>query len=244
LVLAELLRRAHIDSSEINESLANPLHADRVVACQGVLCSLARLLVTLSTEADLMKKSLATTFFMLGSILLMVLVYARGTDAQGSSESSQIQIGMDIAPVRLDLKGKNRSLVGLGSYIVNAQGGCNDCHTNPSYAPGHDPFMGEPEQVNAAHYLAGGQTFGPFTSRNLTPEPETDNLPAGLTREQFRLVLRTGVDLDHAHPQFGPLLQVMPWPTYSHMTNRDIDAIYEYLRSIPHAEPGTVAAGS
>ena len=84
-VLPELLRRAHIDSSEINESLGNPLHADQVVACQGALCSLARLLVALSTEADLMKKSLATTFLTLGSILLIVLVYARATDAQGSS---------------------------------------------------------------------------------------------------------------------------------------------------------------
>ena len=76
-----------------------------------------------------MKKSLATTSLLAGLILLIFLVYARTTDAQGSSESSQIQIGMDIAPVHLDLKGKNRSLVGLGSYIVNAQGGCNDCHT-------------------------------------------------------------------------------------------------------------------
>ena len=76
-----------------------------------------------------MKKSLATTSLLAGFILLIFLVYARTTDAQGSSENSQIQIGMDIAPVHLDLTGKNRSLVGLGSYIVNAQGGCNDCHT-------------------------------------------------------------------------------------------------------------------
>ena len=41
-----------------------------------------------------------------------------------------------IAPVKLNLKDKDPELVGLGSYIVNAQGGCNDCHTCPSYAPG------------------------------------------------------------------------------------------------------------
>jgi len=29
------------------------------------------------------------------------------------------------------------------------------------------------------------------------------------------------------------LLQVMPWPTFSHMSDRDIDAIYEYLSAIP-----------
>jgi hypothetical protein len=31
----------------------------------------------------------------------------------------------------------------------------------------------------------------------------------------------------------------MPWPVYRHMTDRDLRAIYEYLASIPHAEPGT-----
>jgi hypothetical protein len=36
-----------------------------------------------------------------------------------------------------------------GSYIVNAQGGCNDCHTVPSYAAGGNPFLGEPEVISA-----------------------------------------------------------------------------------------------
>jgi hypothetical protein len=29
----------------------------------------------------------------------------------------------------------------------------------------------------------------------------------------------------------------MPWTVYQSMTDRDIQAIYEYLSSIPHAEP-------
>jgi hypothetical protein len=31
----------------------------------------------------------------------------------------------------------------------------------------------------------------------------------------------------------GDLLQIMPWPTFSHMSDRDITAIYEYLSAIP-----------
>jgi hypothetical protein len=31
----------------------------------------------------------------------------------------------------------------------------------------------------------------------------------------------------------GSLLQIMPWPTFSHMTDNDIAAIYEYLSAIP-----------
>jgi len=57
----------------------------------------------------------------------------------------QVKTGYKINPVPLDTAGKNVILLGLGSYIVNAQSGCNDCHTSPSYAPGGDPAMGQPE---------------------------------------------------------------------------------------------------
>lgn len=152
-------------------------------------------------------------------------------------EKSRIEQGFKIAPVPLDLHNKNRDLVGLGSYFVNAVGGCNDCHTQPSYLPGGDPFMGQPKMVNAKNYLAGGQQFGPFTSRNITPA--SNGRPAGHTFAAFKRMLRTGFDVDHEHPQFGPLLQVMPWPTFQSMTDHELRAIYEYLRAIPHAEPGT-----
>ena len=128
--------------------------------------------------------------------------------------------------------------MGLGSYIVNAQAACVDCHSCPTYAPGHNPYFGQQKKFNGDNYLAGGVPFGPFTSRNITPDADT-GLPAELTFDQFRLVIRTGVDLEHEHPQFGPLLQVMPWPIYQSMTDRDLRAIYEYLGSIPHAEPGS-----
>ncbi len=50
--------------------------------------------------------------------------------------------------------------------------------------------------------------------------------------------MRTGIDLEQGHPQISPLLQVMPWPVYQSLTDRDLRAIYECLSSIPHAEPG------
>lgn len=153
----------------------------------------------------------------------------------GKLERQRIKQGFKIAPVLLNLKNKNTDLVGYGSYLVNAIGGCNDCHTNPSYLPGGDPFLGQAKKVNAEHYLGGGQHFGPFISRNLTPE---NGLPAGHTLDEFKQIMRTGVDFDHLHPQFGPLLQVMPWPTYQSMTDHELWAIYEYLRAVPPATPG------
>ncbi|RJS23018.1 cytochrome C [Corallococcus sp. H22C18031201] len=147
------------------------------------------------------------------------------------AERERIEKGLTVSPVAINLTGLDRDLVGLGSYIVNAQGGCNDCHTNPPYTTGGDPFKGQPTQINTASYLAGGMVFpGGVTSTNITPD--TMGMPAGLTVDEFLGVLRTG-------KADGNLLQVMPWPIYSNMSERDMRAIYEYLRSIPHAEPGS-----
>jgi hypothetical protein len=168
---------------------------------------------------------------------LALSAYHDDDDRGDGIDRSRVEQGFAIAPVPLDLHGKNRNLVGYGSYLVNAVAGCSDCHTNPTYLPGGNPFLGQPKQVNAAHYLAGGQQFGPFVSRNLTPE--ANGLPEGHTYDEFVQIMRTGIDFDHAHPQFGPLLQVMPWPTFQNMTDRDLRAIYEYLRSIPPATPGS-----
>ena len=69
---------------------------------------------------------------------------------------------------------------------------------------------GEPEQVNAAGYLAGGTAFEPFLSRNLTPCQ--DGKPAGLSLAEFLEVMHTGVDLKDTllPPGKTLVLQVLP----------------------------------
>lgn len=151
-----------------------------------------------------------------------------------SDDESKVKTGLAIAPVPLDLRGKNRDLAGLGSYIVNAQGGCNDCHTAPSYKVGGDPYLGQKKAVNVECYLAGGRQFGPFTSANLTPD--SSGRPAGLSLSEFLKLIQTGVDPD-PEPWHPPLLQVMPWTVYQDMTDRDLRAIYEYLAAIPSIQP-------
>ena len=111
----------------------------------------------------------------------------------------------------LNLSGKDPALVGLGSYLVNAVGDCNGCHSagpETEYAGAHNPyFKGKPpETVNPATYLGGGRDFGPLVpgltpnivSRNLTPD-RTAGRPAGFVAE-FVYEVRTGTDLDHLHP--------------------------------------------
>jgi hypothetical protein len=59
----------------------------------------------------------------------------------------------------------------IACSIVNAQGGCNQCHTFPPYAPGGNLFLGGPERINSARYLARGIPFGPdIVSPNITPD--------------------------------------------------------------------------
>jgi hypothetical protein len=153
-------------------------------------------------------------------------------------EQSNIQQGFAIAPVPLDLKGKNRSLVGLGSYIVNGAGDCNGCHSVnfEPYLAGGNPFNGEPERIDPNKYLVGGSEFGPFVSRNLRPR-RSSGLPAGLTFDQFVEVIRKGTDFKNRPetPFPSPLLQVMPWPSFSKLSDRDVRAIYEYLSALPPA---------
>jgi len=153
-------------------------------------------------------------------------------DQDPAGNSARVRVGLLISPVKLDLHGKNHAMVGLGSYLVNAVGSCSDCHTCPNFEAGHDPYRGQPAKVNATNYLAGGRAFGPFVSRNITPD--ANGLPAGVTLEGFIQAIRTGHDSEAPHD----LLQVMPWPVISNMTDRDLTAIYTFLTAIPHAEPG------
>ena len=206
-------------------------------------------------------------FASLGSVAasaVMVAMFAaskplKATD-DGSGDDNQIRIGFEIAPVPLNLEGRDRRAVGLGSYLVNAGGGCNDCHSagpQTQFVPGHNPYFGQPATVNPATYLGGGNNFGvlagpnspAISSRNLTPD-KTGRPAGGRTFEEFYTILKTGKDYDHLHPTCsetvttnclpppfdGALLQIMPWPAYTHLTDREVGAIYEYLSAIPCVE--------
>ncbi len=215
------------------------------------------------------------TIAALAAVVLVGATLFRSASVQAAvedSEASKIQQGFAIAPVPLNLAGKNRALVGLGSYIVNAHADCNGCHSaGPAteYSLGGNPYLRFPafftgkKEVNPATYLAGGRDFGPIGSvphlysRNLTPD-KTGLPEGGHTFAEFVEIMRNGADLDHVHPNCtapftpancfeppfnGDLLQVMPWPVHQDMTDRDLRAIYEYLSAIP-CNPGPVIAGA
>jgi hypothetical protein len=208
-------------------------------------------------------KALCVTVACAGVAMAGILLSSpRGkAEDRGEESDSRIEKGFEIAPVHLNLEGKNRALVGLGSYIVNGAGDCNACHSaGPAteFVRGGNPFFGQPKKINPATYLGGGRDFGELVpppgigsahiiSRNLTPTPKT-GLPEGdHTFEEFLTIMRTGKDFDHLHPTCtgapnsgcvpkpfdGDLLQIMRWPNFQEMTDHDIRAIYEYLKAVP-----------
>ncbi|MBV8900000.1 MAG: cytochrome C [Verrucomicrobia bacterium] len=190
-----------------------------------------------------MRRILLTTAAAAGLLIVVAVISNLPVQGQNNVNSNDLNleyqreqlIGFAVAPVRLNLQGKDPAMVGLGSYIVNAHGGCNDCHTCPSYKPGHNPFpppfgVRGDGQFNDVGYLAGGVSFGSVISANLTPD--FTGKPRGFTLDQFKFALRTGHDPIDQHA-----LAVMPWPVFRFMTDRDLDAIYAYLSAIPSATP-------
>jgi hypothetical protein len=201
-------------------------------------------------------RKFAKSIWTIASLGAIALVLANISPVKAESEESLSKIGLKIAPVPLNLQGKNVELVGYGSYIVNAVADCNSCHSAGAatlYLPGGVPYFSQPTMVNPATYLGGGNVFGQLipgtatiVSRNLTPDKT--GLPAGgRSFDDFRTIMKTGVDLDKLHPTCtgapnsgcilppfdGSLLQIMPWPAFSNMKEGDLRAIYEYLKAIP-----------
>jgi hypothetical protein len=131
---------------------------------------------------------------------------------------------------------------------------------NMTFSPGQNPFFGQGRKVNPAVYLSGGRDFGQITppnipsphiiARNLTPD-KTGLPEGGHSLSDFMAIMRSGVDFDHLHPTCtsvsptptpanclpapirGDLLQIMPWPSFQNMSDRDLTAIYTYLSAIP-----------
>jgi hypothetical protein len=169
------------------------------------------------------------------SLSCSILSCVPACTAEEAGSENSVEHGLQISPVSINLGRKDRKAVGWGSYLVNAVADCGGCHTFPQFLAGGDPFQGTSHTPvsparNVRHYLAGGFCFGRVMSSNLTPNLDT-GLPSNMTLAQFITAMRSGKGNSPA------LLQIMPWPTYHNMSKPDINAIYQYLSSIPHAEP-------
>ncbi len=114
--------------------------------------------------------------------------------------------------------------------------------------------------IDPTTFVAGGQNFGLVYSKNLTPSPNgnvqtpTAKTPyyaeGGIDWKTYWGVLHNGVDIDQVLTQCNPgsttvpagcvaaptnayVLQVMPWPAVRLLTDSDLNAVWQYLGSIP-----------
>jgi hypothetical protein len=151
----------------------------------------------------------------------------RCTEARPRGDRSKIRIGYEIAPVPLDLRGKNRVLVGLGSYIVNTRAADTTYHDDRDLGSGGDVERDGADAALGARCVAAGHGFVPSESAGL--QPACACRPADLTFEQFAAAIRAKAAPDGARR----LLPRMPWPQLRKMNDGDLRAVYEYLRAVP-----------
>jgi hypothetical protein len=173
-------------------------------------------------KRQLEKMALPVAVFVPILVAAILVTSPRGlAQSDGSSfDPARVAQGLAIAPVPLTYPPQNKNLVGFGSWLVNAVGDCNGCHTTGTngtpypYVVGFNPYFNQhPTKIDPTIYLAGGQDFGqvavdPKTgaltgphiiSRNLTPN--YTGLPeGGNTFDQFLQIIRNGTDLDQLHP--------------------------------------------
>ena len=141
------------------------------------------------------RQTFASAIGILTIALLVGYRYVNGQETLDSFIFSQsISKGKKTAGLAgLDLKNKNPDLVYLGSYLVNGQAGCNQCHTCPSFR-GIDPYkvggqsLDKIDPTNTLNRLAGGTPFqsGGVTivSPNLTPD--SSGLSGGYELRRFQ----------------------------------------------------------
>lgn len=135
-----------------------------------------------------------------------------------------------------------------GKYIVHTSG-CMDCHTPLKMgANGPEPDMsrllsGHPEglamppvptlppgpwlAIASATNTAWAGPWGVSFTANLTPDRDT-----GLgqwTVDDFKKTIRTGRHMGRGRAILPP----MPTPVYNNLTDRDLEAVFAYLRTIP-----------
>jgi hypothetical protein len=96
-------------------------------------------------------------------------VRAHADEGGDDSEEARIHRGLAITPVHFNLEDKDRDLVGLGSYWVNAVADCNGCHSaGPAteyVVPTGNPYLLSPpftgkQLINPTTYLGGARDFG------------------------------------------------------------------------------------
>jgi hypothetical protein len=163
------------------------------------------------------------------------------TDAMGNPvpDPGFVTRGFAISPVAYDvsaLPALSQGEFGRGSYLVNAVGGCSDCHTNPA--------RGMTGSITTGSYLSGGAVFAvppPLQqplgivrsmSADLTGATQGSIATGKIAFAQFVGILTQGLHVEDAVP--APVAYPMPWPHLKFLTAGDMASVFTFLTNLPH----------
>jgi len=138
------------------------------------------------------------------------------------------------APVPVDLTNKSTLLAQRGAYLVRLIN-CQSCHSTVSQTATEAAKDGW-KVTTPQYHLSGGKVQQGVKVANITPDALGN--PAGLSLKQFKAAMKQGVSSIDSSKK----LVSMPWYNYAEMTDTDVKAIYEYLRSIPALAMGPATA--
>ena len=119
--------------------------------------------------------------------------------------------------------------VAYGGYLTNAAG-CAECHTKMEKGqPVGQPFAGGFEFA-----MPGGLLKSP----NITPHAGTGigSWTKEMFVERFKAFAPGRFPSTAVDAAKGEMQTVMPWTMYATMTEEDLGAIYDYLKSLPAVE--------
>ena len=116
-----------------------------------------------------------------------------------------------------------------GKYLATI-GGCYECHT---------PHDAHNALIEAQAFSGGWEMAGPWgrnITANLTPHPE--NYLGRATKAEFIGRFRAFASLNAANapPAQPGRNTIMPWLAFAGMTDEDLGAIYDYLKTLPPVE--------
>ncbi|MFT3825630.1 MAG: c-type cytochrome [Chitinophagaceae bacterium] len=116
------------------------------------------------------------------------------------------------------------SSAAYGRYLAYNMAGCNGCHTMRDMA---GSFIGEP-------FAGGGPMEAPEGLPVLTPFNLTTDSSSrlfGWSQQMFIKRFRQGKIIPHSH---------MPWDSYKRMSENDLKALYNFLKTLPAVKTGTL----
>jgi mono/diheme cytochrome c family protein len=121
---------------------------------------------------------------------------------------------------------ESSDILAYGKYMVGASG-CVECHTQVKQG-----------QIIPELSFGGGREFGfpdgsVLRSSNISPDMATGI--GSWSKQAFVARFKMYADSSYQIPavQPGEFNTIMPWTMYAHMTTEDLEAIYEYLRTVP-----------